>query len=504
MKKNIIFVLIVVLFLSFVAGKFMLNQPLGTPLEGWLYNDGDGIKSITLPDYHILDTSGVHTYTFRTGKLDAPFLVIPQLYGYAYKLYLNGHYISGIGSFEHPTANLWSYAQAIDLSAFQHPTENTLQLEIYGLHDVGLNAIPFLADEETATWRVTLINMMNHDLILLFIGFALAFALLFFFLALKIHHRKSIYLRYGIALALFAFYSLEFTFRATSGTIEQYLWGRKLLLISIYLAGYFLLLGQRAYFLNRETSRLFSIVYTLPLIFMISAKDFIAISHVQSYFNVISMATVLYIAFIGLITRYKATLVPNTILVITAMHAIINVLFELRHPYILHLGVMSFLFGLCTIIVMDFQVLESENKALGQLSKTDPLTQALNRSALNTLSCSSDDCFVFIDLDKFKAYNDTFGHQQGDQLLKDIVAIFKKNMRKTDCVIRYGGDEFILYFKGSIPEDVEKTILRIQQSVRLLGAIDFSYGISSYQDSIVSTVLNADRLMYAMKNNDNA
>lgn len=500
MLKKLPLIMILILFLAFVSSKVLLYQPSGTPLKVWEHRNGNQQTTVTLPFYQALTASGLHQFFYETGSLDGDYLVIPQLYGYAYKLYLNGAYLHGTGDFENPTANVWTYAQAFDLSSQPTRPINRIQLDVYGLHDIGFNAIPFLTDKNTAIRRVTAINILNHDLTNLFIGFTLGFALLFFFFTFRMDQNKLVYLYYAIALSLFAFYSLEFTFRATSGTIEAYLWLRKLLLMSIYCAGYFLLMAQRLYFLNRKTPPLLALLYNLPLVFMVIAQDFIAISKVQTALNLITLSTILYIAFIGLFHRYKATLIPNTILVLTVLHTIANQFFGLMHPYMLHLGVMVFLFGLCTIIVLDFQLIENENRKLGQISKTDSLTQAFNRSVLNSLICTPEDCFVFIDLDRFKAYNDTFGHQKGDQLLKDIVGIFNHNIRKSDYVIRYGGDEFILYFKSCPVEVVEATIKRIQESIEELGSVGISFGICPYQDTVISTILKADRDMYTMKN----
>jgi hypothetical protein len=51
---------------------------------------------------------------------------------------------------------------------------------------------------------------------------------------------------------------------------------------------------------------------------------------------------------------------------------------------------------------------------------------------------------MMVDIDHFKQYNDTFGHQAGDDLLRKIGAIFTETLRSVDCASRYGGDEFIV------------------------------------------------------------
>ena len=51
-----------------------------------------------------------------------------------------------------------------------------------------------------------------------------------------------------------------------------------------------------------------------------------------------------------------------------------------------------------------------------------------------------------IDVDHFKKYNDTHGHQKGDEILKRVTKILKDTVRKSDTIARYGGEEFIIIF----------------------------------------------------------
>jgi diguanylate cyclase (GGDEF)-like protein/PAS domain S-box-containing protein len=119
---------------------------------------------------------------------------------------------------------------------------------------------------------------------------------------------------------------------------------------------------------------------------------------------------------------------------------------------------------------------------------------------------------LFIDLDKFKAINDAFGHKVGDHLLVNISERLKSSVRESDTVGRFGGDEFVILLEGiDSDEDVlliaKKISENIAKSYKLEGADVFvtaSIGISMYPkdgQTPDQLIQNADRAMYLGKNN---
>ncbi len=95
----------------------------------------------------------------------------------------------------------------------------------------------------------------------------------------------------------------------------------------------------------------------------------------------------------------------------------------------------------------------ADNVRLAALAQTDPLTQVLNRRALTDRLMSELDrarryghsvAVLMLDLDHFKAINDTRGHLVGDGVLKDIAEILRSAVRSADFVARYGGEEFVI------------------------------------------------------------
>ncbi len=119
---------------------------------------------------------------------------------------------------------------------------------------------------------------------------------------------------------------------------------------------------------------------------------------------------------------------------------------------------------------------------------------------------------VFIDLDSLKEVNDTMGHLYGDRLLALLVDVFKRNLRKSDFIVRYGGDEFIAILWGSDREEAVNTIERMKEifekeSVEKIGGSgekphSFSYGIAIYPDhgrALTQLIKKADGEMYRFK-----
>ena len=118
---------------------------------------------------------------------------------------------------------------------------------------------------------------------------------------------------------------------------------------------------------------------------------------------------------------------------------------------------------------------------------------------------------VYFDIDGFKDINDTFGHKEGDRVLKEVAKLFKSTLRKVDIICRIGGDEFLLIFPDSSLNDVPLIIERLNKNLEKLNQtlnkpykIGFSIGISYYDpdhpQSIDELISIADENMYKEKN----
>lgn len=118
---------------------------------------------------------------------------------------------------------------------------------------------------------------------------------------------------------------------------------------------------------------------------------------------------------------------------------------------------------------------------------------------------------AMIDLDDFKLYNDTCGHNAGDLVLNTVVGIIRGCIRKTDILIRYGGDEFLLILQDVDEEIFSKKLKQIRDMVceaevpgyaRLRLTVSIG-GVLADNETIESAVARADGLMYQAKNRKN-
>lgn len=119
-------------------------------------------------------------------------------------------------------------------------------------------------------------------------------------------------------------------------------------------------------------------------------------------------------------------------------------------------------------------------------------------------------CISYIDLNKLKYVNDTFGHNTGDEYIKDISTVFFHGLRKSDLISRVGGDEFIVVLPNTKKESASMVMERISNNLKHLQDVEqrkykmaFSYGIYEANGNRKLTreqmIEEADKIMYEMK-----
>ncbi len=129
-------------------------------------------------------------------------------------------------------------------------------------------------------------------------------------------------------------------------------------------------------------------------------------------------------------------------------------------------------------------------------------TKEMKRAKRYMLSMS----VVLLDIDDFKTFNDTYGHKTGDKVLCHIAEILKKNIRDSDTVARWGGEEFILIFPNIPLEVAAEKADMIRKSIENTPIendlkITCSFGVTSYreEDDEDAVFVRADRALYKAK-----
>lgn len=161
--------------------------------------------------------------------------------------------------------------------------------------------------------------------------------------------------------------------------------------------------------------------------------------------------------------------------------------------------------------------IEKERKILYDLSVTDPLTNLYNRrflidsmEAYVNLAKRKQEKFsiLIIDINNFKALNDTYGHIEGDKALRYLGNLLLTNSRNYDICGRYGGDEFIVLMPKSTYQNssdfAQRVLLLFNEFAKEYSKVElsFSFGISEDCGNDMDTfVLKADKDLYNMKKN---
>ncbi|MCR5673839.1 MAG: GGDEF domain-containing protein [Lachnospiraceae bacterium] len=163
--------------------------------------------------------------------------------------------------------------------------------------------------------------------------------------------------------------------------------------------------------------------------------------------------------------------------------------------------------------------MEKMIRTLDEMWVFDPMTHIYNRAGFFKFSeeivkeareDKEDMFFIFIDLDGLKKVNDAFGHETGDRMICDMADVLRKTRNKEELLMRYGGDEFVVFGKGLNSDEVKEAIVRIRKVMADINAggeneytLDASIGyhmVPYDNDKPLSALIElADQEMYKEK-----
>lgn len=167
-----------------------------------------------------------------------------------------------------------------------------------------------------------------------------------------------------------------------------------------------------------------------------------------------------------------------------------------------------------TSLLLSSQTFSEKITELRQHVNTDPLTGLYNRRGMQiflkeVVSLDRDFAVLAIDIDFFKKVNDTYGHDQGDMVLKTLASLMNNNFRGGDICCRIGGEEFIVLMTTSDPKVAYNAAERLRKTmessnINSIGPITISIGIAFWpksSDNVTEVFKMADNKLYQAKNN---
>ncbi len=161
------------------------------------------------------------------------------------------------------------------------------------------------------------------------------------------------------------------------------------------------------------------------------------------------------------------------------------------------------------------QTLHTVNQQLEKLARTDSLTQVHNRRSIQEIGHEFDAesrryktsySVIMLDIDYFKDVNDRHGHHIGDKVLQEVARLISEQMRETDHIGRWGGEEFVILSKLTNLEDSLNYAQRLRKAVAEheidpIGHITISLGVSAHasDEKFEDVVRRADKALYMAK-----
>ena len=472
----------------------------------WYLFDESGNHSIDIPFLkNLRDTATLTLYT-EMGPTENESLCFWDLNATAVSVYFNGKAIVHIADKINPTANIWN-----DFMVFQLPnssdSKNTVTLELTGTQIIAMGRQPYLIPTEKAVQKQALFQFIIHDFLITLMGGCMIIGII-----LILFSRHSDYNRIqGILLGLTCFfitiYCFDFTYRASTGSYAFYALVKRLILVAAFFGiyCYFAAVDRRAN--GRFTLSRWSWIPVLATLILVIASPTVGILHTRSVYAMI----VSLLHFIGIITivlthkelSYKPLYIIGIGLISLGMIQLILIMIVSPNlPSVLQFTTVITLVLLSVEFLLDYRKALLERELFRKAYNKDTLTNAYNRRILEDIPDGMFASAVFLDMDRFKEYNDNLGHEEGDRILKELVNSAKSNLRKDDLVVRYGGDEFLILMKEANRDIVEKIIERIRNHFRRnlnIPNVDFSYGFCNINENDALDIAELDKGMYAMK-----
>jgi diguanylate cyclase len=155
---------------------------------------------------------------------------------------------------------------------------------------------------------------------------------------------------------------------------------------------------------------------------------------------------------------------------------------------------------------------EAQTDALTGIANRKFFEQRIDENVRDAMRTGDELCLLMLDIDHFKKFNDTYGHQLGDQVLRLVAKTFTECIKGRDTAARYGGEEFVVLLPhttlanaGKLADHLRLTVagkmIVNRQTGKSLGQITLSIGVAQYKrgEAVAHFIQRADKALYKAK-----
>jgi len=392
-------------------------------------------------------------------------LVFPRIAGSSLEVFLNGVLIGIRGDPVTGRSTVWNSVHIFSIPEGLLSEKNTIVARIAGTYEAGITAEPYLMDPERHGPRLFLLMFFSNYAIWLCMGGLFAISLIVLSMGLfdDTSRLANILLGFaGIAVAIFLtdFVYLE-RLPFSLVAFKKIVVSLRHLSAAFFVIAYLKLLGRKpdpfAMIFTAIQLACFVLVIAYPGsivdIKRLYGWTYLSFLPLQAYLLVIVFISTmqegpLRIMVFGVLVAFLSATRDIALLILARDGGAIMVS---------HYGFIILTLSASAFVVNDalrhYSALVVEKRRAASFREEalrDELTGCYNRKILSALAEDLKKPFSVLafDIDDFKSANDKFGHATGDSILVDLVRLARKNIRADDCVVRTGGDEFLLVLRS--------------------------------------------------------
>ena len=522
--------LLCAIFLTILHSEFLLKK----------YSDEMiTLKSFTnngQPDdmcYRVLTEDDPETYVFTTTiprgefeRLDSNSykMVVYRLVGHWYKVYFNGNLIGTAGNLVNDRSNIWNSLHTFDIDNQLLKEVNVVTFVVYGTYEVGRSTFPiFITRPALGGAFEEWFSLAFLNIYYIIIG-TIIFAFLFIIFLFKPANKlKQDLLYFSISVLAVLVFLLDYI--PLNYLPISYLYFKKLIIFAMYFAVFAMSEALYKRFHRRINIILGHILLFSSIFILVFVRDIVTFKNTYDVLNMLVTLNILgwlYAPLKSLRKSVDAKIIfqASLFMLFLSGYDVVNMLNkQFSFVSLTVYGTLQFSLAMVTMIIFDY--LDLQRKVMKESEKSKLMYQRAVRDGMTGLHnhqyihhclqrLRRSFTMVMLDIDNFKHFNDTYGHQAGDLVIKFVAEKIDACIRQLGIAGRYGGDEFVLLFLKCSPKKAREIVSQLRSEVGKPFTIDaktevkvnISIGVytSAENEDGEQALSKSDKALYYSKN----